>query len=338
MLAAVLSTSCPGRTEVSIPSRQVREELGTTPAILEEPYSPIRHLAPIVCPPWFDRNKVIFVMLTFAFDAGGDETTPLLTAAGFASSVKVWDAFSAEWTARLQKDGIEFFRAVDLAHFRGPFEHWHDLPDREALRRGLCADFMGILKRHVYRRFACTIINKNFEELNAQLREEFALNAYSLAGRTCEKFARQWLVQEWTWPGKQTPVELVFEAGDRGKGKLQQRLMADFGVIPPVFKPKKDTVLEDGIVLAGFVPLQAANWFAYEMNLATQKFYDGKLESESQLRWQMQEFLRYPPGHMGIYTPENIAEMGSMIELNKKIIEWEVATGLAKKTPAGGTL
>jgi hypothetical protein len=72
-------------------------------------------------------------MLTFAFDAGGDDATELITVAGFASSAKDWDSFSVPWKQRLAQDGIEFFRAVDVNSFRGPSEHWFDKPNREAL-------------------------------------------------------------------------------------------------------------------------------------------------------------------------------------------------------------
>jgi hypothetical protein len=64
-----------------------------------------------------DRDKVIFVMLTFAFDAGGDDGTEYVTVAGFASSSKDWGEFSVKWKARLNKEGIEFFRAVDALVF-----------------------------------------------------------------------------------------------------------------------------------------------------------------------------------------------------------------------------
>jgi hypothetical protein len=275
-------------------------------------------------------------MLTFSFDASGDEKTPMLTVAGFASSEKDWQAFSELWTKRLADDGIDFFHAVDLACFRGPFKHWQDRPDREKLRRMLSADLMDILKEHVYHRFGCTIINKDFQQMSEELREQFALCAYSVAGRTCEKYARKWVAERWTWKGKQTSVEMVFEAGDKGKGKLQKQL-ADDNVLFPIFKPKKDTLLEDGTIQAGFVPLQAADWLAYELNLATQKYYDGKLESETDLPWPMQEFLSYPPGYMGIYTSENLKEMESGLELQKKIVEWEIAAGLGKKSAARGT-
>lgn len=288
-----------------------------------EPYSPIRHLATIVCPPWMDRDKVIFVMLTFAFDAGGDDRTEVLTVAGFASSTKDWDAFSLAWKERLDRDGVTFFRAVDAAHFRGPFQHWHGLPNREQLRRALFADLMTILKQHAYRKFGCTIINGAFQQMDAALKEEFALTAYSVAGRTCEKHAREWVLAE--WKNHDMPVELVFERGDKGQHLLQKRL-ADDNCFLPTFKPKLDT-MEDGILQPGFIPLQAADWLAYELSLAMKQAESGKtVESTTELRWAMQEFLGIH-GNTGVFTIEDMQQFQKMLELTKDLRAWWASFG-----------
>lgn len=296
-------------------------------ALTTEEYSPIRHLASILWPPWVDRDDAVLIMLTCAFDAGGDYRSPFLTVAGFASSTEDWDLFSSTWKKRLEEDGIEYFHATDLDSFHGPFRHWQDRTDRKELSRRLCNDLMNILKRHVYHKFSITIINKAFAELTPQVREEFALCAYSFAGRTCYRYVRKWMDEEPGFRGK--PNEIVFEAGDEGKGNLQERLAKDYKIFP-IFKPKKDTRLADGEVVAGFVPLQAADWLANEVNRMAKQF-PGTLESIEQLRWPMREFTQYPPGFMGTYTPENLKEMESGIEIQKKLTEWEKVVGLSKE-------
>jgi len=277
-----------------------------------------------------DREKAIFAMLTFAFDAGGDDATDYLTVAGFASSTEDWDEFSKKWKARLDQDGIGFFRAVDAASFRGPFEHWRELPNRESLRRALFTDLMELIKSHTYHKLACTVVNKDFRETNSELRAQFAPRAYSLAARTCEKYARKWLVEEWKNCPEMT-VGIVFEAGDQGAGKLREQLFADEGHIPPTFKPKKDVRRDDGTIEYGFIPLQPADWFAWETNRAVRDFY-GTLESESQLRWPMQQFLGRPNGYMGIYAVDNLKEMGDTIVLHNKVALWADSFSDKKKS------
>jgi hypothetical protein len=296
-------------------------------------YGPIRHLATILWPPWLDRAGAIFAMLTFAFDAGGDEATDYLTVAGFASSTDDWDEFSKKWKARLDRDGIEFFRATDLASFQGPFAHWHDLPDRNELRRALHGDLMGLIHSNCYHKLSCTVINKDFRETNSNLRAEFAPRAYSLAARTCEKYARKWLLEEWKYCTELT-IGMVFEAGDKGSGILRQQLAIDEGHIPPSFRPKKDTSRDDGTIEYGFVPLQAADWLAWEINRAVRDLDNGRIHEESQLRWPMQEFLRHPTGYLGQYTLQNLKEMDTMLEVTEKLTSW--VEGLGKDDTLDG--
>jgi hypothetical protein len=267
-----------------------------------------------------DRDEAIFVMLTFAFDAGGDDGTDYLTVAGFASGQDDWDEFSQRWKTRLDKDGIEFFRAVDANSFRGPFQHWFDLPNRIELRRALFADLMELIKSHTYRKFSCTIVNKEFQSTNNETRRQFARNAYCVAARTCEKYARLWVINEWKMC-PDMPMAIIFEAGDQGQSDLQERLRKDQGQFPANFRPKKDTLCEGGRVERGFVPLQAADWLAWELNRAVRD-YDKGVRSESGLRWPMQQFLGRPDGFLGIYTPENLRNMDDMIVLNQKMTDW----------------
>jgi hypothetical protein len=151
-----------------------------------------------------------------------------------------------------------------------------------------------------------------------------------VAARTCEKYARLWAMSDW----KSCPeigMAFVFEAGDEGQSKLQERLRKEWGHIPPNFRPKKDTVRGDGSIEYGFVPLQAADWLAWELNRAARDFYPEKLESVSQLRWPMQQFLGKPDGKIGIYTPENLKDMDNMITLGNDLAAWAASIGIGKR-------
>jgi hypothetical protein len=239
-------------------------------------------------------------MLIFTLDASGDDAKPYLTVAGFVSSETDWEKFAVAWSTRLKQDGIEFFHAADLDNCWGPFRHWQDRSDRKTLRENLCADLMSILQSHVYQKFGSTVINNAFQKMDPKLREGFALCAYSLAGRTCEKQVRQYVATHFT---RHTEFAVIFEAGDKGKGKLQKRIAEDSG-LQVTFTAKRD-----------YIPLQAADWLAYELNKMVGKFGEtGNLESESQLRWPMREFLRYPPGPLGFYSPKDIREMEKKVE------------------------
>jgi hypothetical protein len=289
-----------------------------------ERHGSIYRLASILWPPWIDREKAILLMLTLAFDAGGDDGTDYMTVAGFASSVTDWDSFSEKWKARLGRDGISFFRAVDANSFRGPFEHLRELPEekRVEIRKHLFTDLMDIIHSHAYQKISCTIVNRDYASTNNEARQEFAESAYSLAARTCEKHARYWTMHDPWWRScRNTQVAAIFEVGDGGQdeGKLRERLRKDYGHIPPNFRPKKDTLREDGQMEYGFVPLQAADWLAWEINRATRDFFAGLIHSESDMRWPMQQFLRRPSPYMGIYAIDDLKKMDDMIDLVNRI-------------------
>src|SRR5258708_21632130 len=91
------------------------------------------------------------IVLTFAFDASGDERTTLLSVAGFVSSAEDWVTFSEAWTNRLSQEGIKCFHAVDANAFRGEFEPFRDRSDKVQWRERLFSDLMDILTQVVER-------------------------------------------------------------------------------------------------------------------------------------------------------------------------------------------
>jgi hypothetical protein len=168
----------------------------------------------------------------------------------------------------------------------------------------------------------------------SEMRCQFVESAYSLAARTCEKYARTWVIEEWK-SSPDLPVAFVFEAGDPGQARLRERLVRDAGRIPPTFRPKLDTTRPDGMIERGFIPLQAADWLAWELNRTSRDADSGAIKSEDELRWPMQEFLRRPPGYLGFYSAENLEKLDSMIALESAIISWEKSVGLHKKAQSG---
>jgi hypothetical protein len=118
---------------------------------------------------------------------------------------------------------------------------------------------------------------------------------------------------------------------------LQKRLTEDGG-FPPQFRPKKDTVRKDGTIEYGYVPLQAADWLAYESCIAVQQVANDEVKEIADLRWPMQEFVRIL-GEPSVYTSDNIQELEKSLNIVKKIDEWEKAAGLdqlrAKRRRAG---
>ena len=260
-------------------------------------------------------------MLTAALDAGGDESRPILAVAGFVSSVSAWNEFSKLWTERLAEEKIRYFHAVEAAHFNGEFRPWKERADREKWRRDLFKDLMDIIKRNTFRHFSCSIVNTGIAQMNEASKEEFHLCAYSIGGRICERRIREWFLEEWRHT--KATMELVFEDGDLGKGKLQARLAIDPNCFQPIFRPKLDTTTDEGVFRPGFVPLQAADWLAYELAIATRDLIEERraIESTADLRWPLQQFLEKPGNH-GVFTVANMEEFERKIEMYKELKNW----------------
>jgi len=64
------------------------------------------------------RNwPTILMAMLAAFDASGHESDqPVLVVAGFVSSAKDWDEFSAKWLERLRADDLPYFQASQFAN------------------------------------------------------------------------------------------------------------------------------------------------------------------------------------------------------------------------------
>jgi hypothetical protein len=257
-------------------------------------------------------GKTLLAMLTACFDAGGSEhDQKCLVVAGFISSADDWIRFDSEWRDRLSRDGIAYFHMVEFAHCYGQFDGWKK---QEHRRRKLLADLMGIIKSHAYRKFGCAVVNETLvANLSEDLRAEFYINAYALAGRASVAHVSEWARAE------QIPrpaLEYIFEDGDLGKGKLMQRMKED-GYPAPGFKGKKDRTDPNGIVIAAFTPLQASDFLAYEMFLGVKRLDD----PVSNPRWAIEEFHRIP-GEPGIFTVDNMRDFDKQLTLQKRTYEW----------------
>jgi len=233
----------------------------------DHPSQGIEHLAKTVFP---DTNwrVVNFAMFTACFDASGHESDkPYLVVAGFISSADDWINFSEKWKMRLNQDGLPYFRMSEYAHSRRVFEGWRN---QEAKRRSLLADLIDLIKSHAYRQYGCVIDIKSFLQiLPKEHRNTYHLNAYSLAARDCAAQIRKWAKSE----NITSPIKFVFEDGDKGTGQLIQRFGED-NLPSPDFAPKKDTI-KNGITVPGFIPLQAADIWAYELFLAFKRYNEG---------------------------------------------------------------
>ena len=265
-------------------------------------YSAIAHHAMHT---WSTVNwpDVRFLMLSFyddsgftaGFDASGKEADqPVVIVAGFVSSAKDWISFSEQWQARLALDGFSYFHMVEFAHSA---EHFAKLKGNEGKRRELLGDLMEIIKSHAYRKFALAVEVPVFVQgLDEEFRKQFYLTAYSLLGRVVAAEAYSWHREL----KLSAPLKLVFETGD-DQEELSKRMQGD-GYPAPDFRPKTDRTSKLGIFESGYLPLQAADFLAYEYFLKMKRTVEGLDDSRV---WAWSEFARII-GEPGVFTEQSL--------------------------------
>lgn len=264
----------------------------------------IEHLAKTVwCSPFW--REVRFPMFTTCFDGSGKERDHhYLVVAGFLSSANDWIEFSRLWEERLQQDCITCFHATDFRTSHGEFESWRN---QESRRRKLLGDLVDLIKSHAYRQFGCVVEFTYKDCLSPEMLNRFAINAYTLAARTCFRDVEWWARAERTC----SPIEYVFEDGDVGKGLLIERLERD-GFQTPAFKYKKDT-WKKGIFNPKFVPLQACDLWAYEIFQA--------VKTQSEERWAYQELKRIP-GEVKTWDIEDLQNLQEHLQVIANLDDW----------------
>jgi hypothetical protein len=250
-------------------------------------------------------------MLTCCFDGAGKEkdtsgNTDVVVVAGFGSMAGVWREFDEKWTARLTKDGLTAFHAVDFAQFRGEFrDGWRA---DESRRRTLTADLMEIIIEDGLMKFGTIVPVGAYRAIDTNLRADIRLDAY-VTGAICAVGDLNFYALE---HGMGRNVRYVFEKGD-SEGALRERLRND-GFGDPDFTWKSPRVDRKGIRHDGFVGLQAADWIAYEYYLDAGRFFAGEVED----RWAFTQFETLP-GRIHAQTAET-AKLNEGILRGKQLI------------------
>jgi len=188
-------------------------------------------------------------------DAAGGKDHGFIVVAGYLSAYEKWLAFNREWNILLAAYGLPYFHMKEFAQSKGPFENWKGSEKRRA---AFLSRAVGIIKDQVMRSFACVV---EFDVFN-KVAERHPLKAmagcpYALAARSCAAKAANCL------PGLREEITFFFDDGDEGRGELM-RIMERDGYPAPIFRPSRDRV-KNGRTVKGLVPLQAADFAAYEI-------------------------------------------------------------------------
>ena len=261
------------------------------------PYNALAHLA-MTCWPVKNWKRLLMGMFTACFDASGQETQhPYVVVAGFISSAEEWIQFSKAWNKKLEEYGLEYFRASDCQNSRGKFAAWQG---NDTKRLQLWCDLLDIIKASLFQKFACGMdIPEWTSNISRANKLKWKLNAYAMCSVMCAERVARWARAQ----GISTPIEYIFESGDIGSGLLKEAFESD-GLPAPGFKHKTDRTIK-GIFYPAFIPLQAADFLAYEIFLTKKIVEKKKRPALGRPFWQFQAM----PEHPIIFKGDRLASM-----------------------------
>lgn len=255
----------------------------------------------------------LFCMFTSYFDAAGGADYRFTVVSGYVATFAKWDRFEADWKILLANSGLAYFTMKQCAHWDGEFAGWN----RDEYRRArFLSNAVEIISDNVMASIACVVDWNVYEEINKQykLNEVFG-HPYALAGRDCVAKANNTVIQANGIPGQ---LEYVFENGDQGKGHLIRVMEKSLGRIP-MFKPSRDQLnKKTGILEKAVIPLQAADFAAYELRKA---YHSDPLEKwlPERHRHSIQR-LAIIPGEWVQYRSVDLAEICETAGVPKRII------------------
>lgn len=225
--------------------------------ILGIEYSPLQHIAISVrLNGW---RKALFVMLALYSDCSrSGQNDGVTVVSGWLSSGELWLGFESDWATVLRRFDVPYFHMKEYAHSTGAFETgWRGENEK---RQRFIEALLAVIDRYALASFASMIERKTFDEVNRefQVREYFGTE-FAICARLCIAEANRWMREHAYEP----PPEYVFEDGDP-RGRLTW-LLESIGYPPPSYKPSRDRLAKDGTMIRGLLPLQAADFAAYEL-------------------------------------------------------------------------
>lgn len=224
---------------------------------------------------WHRPHPVVLMLTAYLDDSGhkDDKSTPIFSVGGVVASIAAWRKFETEWGEVLRAFHVSQSHMKDFAHRQGEFKGW-----LEETRRNFLSQLMGIMDSHVKFYVGAVLPIENFNNLSKQQREDL-VDPYYACFQVCVHGIA--LYAEKHFPGEK--VDIVFDRRTKSKG-LGGELFDH--CIEKLEMGNQLGTLDFGSTL-DYVPLQAADLVAYELNLYRRG--NGKIEES---RWPLRELVR----------------------------------------------
>lgn len=165
-------------------------------------------------PPEYRQRLV--VMLRAFLDGSTAGHPPILSVAGFVSSVEEWRKFQRHWRDARKKAGIDYFRTTDFMSCRAkPYRHW------DARKKGaMISRLLHLINVHARFGVAIALNLDDFRAQSAAIKRSWGYKPYRLCAAQC--IGRVALaLDDW---GIRESVMYVFESGDEGEPAFRESM------------------------------------------------------------------------------------------------------------------
>jgi hypothetical protein len=194
---------------------------------------------------------------------------------GYVATVEQWTQFEREWLELCQEVGVRYIHKNELEHLWGEFRYAQDWPKekQDELKLKVNKRACAIILRRVNAGFAASVCKSDWIDVNKG-------NWPSVMGRSFYAggvFACFRLLATWMDDFRRNePVRYVLERGAEVEGRKEVRAVLEMtensDVLTAVsrmagwsFEEGKLERVINGVVYPPVVPLQAADFFAYEI-------------------------------------------------------------------------
>jgi len=173
-------------------------------------------------------------------DSGHPDDQEIVLVAGFLAPVKQWTLFENDWRRMLNRTGIDVFHMTD-------FEASKQQPPKR--KDAILLQLVSLIRARA-QFYVCTLVPmKDYRAINdIYAFEQFVGTPYAFAARTVVAVVNDWMQSN----ARDGTVRFVFEDGTKHKGDFLDAMTRDELPLPD-FRKKNEAI-----------PLQAADWFAWE--------------------------------------------------------------------------
>lgn len=215
------------------------------------------------------RKDNLIAMFTAYFDESSGPANAY-SVAGYVATVEQWSEFERELLHLAQDEGYQVLHKADLENFRKEFE-WPNLTqeEKEAKRLRINKRVCGSILRRVNAGFSVSVLKSDWEEVDkGRFEEHLGKSFYAAGAFYCMRFVSTWADDF----NRQQPIRYVFERGAQGRDEVEAMLRrfdkeaatkSMYRLGGWSFEPKKEQVIK-GVLYPAVVPLQAADFIAYE--------------------------------------------------------------------------